>query len=248
MAKINSPLAWVSSGAEFIDARFATCLDEKTDDLVAKFFPKKDAESSFWKENLKGSIRSHWKQEIAAESLKEKVWLQGHASVMMKKLSQDLKEHMKKSVNFEPKEACLRRLTFHYPTPLYFHTRYELNADFGAQICQQVLESPDMSQSVSKHREHRWNVLGKELKFTLVDEWEGRVRKYCLGRVPASQVQSLLEAESMKGCIRDQFELAWPISANEVGLKFSLPGESLDEFKTDIQAISQSVLFEKLRQ
>jgi hypothetical protein len=105
-----------------------------------------------------------------------------------------------------------------------------------------------MNQSMSKHRENRWNVLGKELKFTLVDEWEHRVRKYCLGRVPAAQVKSLLEAESMKGCIRDQFELAWPISANEVGLKFSLPGESLDEFKSDILSISQAKLQEKLRQ
>lgn len=248
MAKISSPLKWVSAGTEYVDARFAECLDDKTGTLVSSMFPAHTAESNYWKTALKDHIRTFWKQEIATESLKEKKWLHGHASTIMQKLSRDLKKHMQLSVTFEPKEACLRRLSFHYPSPLYFHARYQLNSEFGAQICANVLEGPDMNQSMSKHRDRRWNVLGKELKFTLVDEWEHRVRKYCIGRVPAAQVQSLLEAESMKSCIRDQFELAWPISANEVGLKFSLAGESLDEFKSDILAISQAVLQEKLRQ
>lgn len=248
MAKIKNPLTWVSPGAEYVDARFAHCLDQQSEELVMKIFPKNDTESAFWKKSLREPIRSYWKQEIAQESQKEMNWLTSHAEVMKQKLIFDLKKHMQLSVTFEPKEACLRRLSFHYPTPLYFHSRFQLNAEFGSQMCASVLEGPDMNKSMSRHRENRWNVLGKELKFTLVGEWEQRVRKYCLGRVPASQVQSLLESESMKGCIRDQFELAWPISANEVGLKFSLPGESLDEFKSDIKAISQAVLQEKLRQ
>lgn len=248
MAKIYSPLEWVSTGLEYIDARFGSCLDVQSDNIIESFFSESSAESVYWKKDLKDSIRYIWKNRISEEANREKLWLNSYREEIKSRLSVDLKNLMTKSPIFEPKAACLRRLSFHYPTPLYFHSRFQLNQKMGHQLCQEVFKSEDMKKSISHHRENRWNVLGKALKTTLVTEWEVRVRKYCLGRVPATQVQSLLESESMKGCIRDQFELAWPISTNEVGLNFSLPGESLDEFKADIKAISQAVIQEKLRQ
>lgn len=248
MAKIHSPLEWVATGLDYIDARFGNCLDVETDKIMGSLFNNNSAESEFWKKDLKDSIRYIWKSRISHEAHKEKLWLNSFKQEIKSRLSFDLKKLMSQSPTFEPKAACLRRLSFQYPTPLYFHSRFQLNQEMGQQICQDVFASDEMKKSISQHRENRWNVLGKALKTTLVNEWEVRVRKYCLGRVPATQVQSLLESESMKGCIRDQFELAWPISANEVGLNFSLPGESLDEFKADIKAISKAVIQEKLRQ
>lgn len=248
MAKIKKPLRWVTSGTEFIDAKMAYCLDDASEKIILNIKSLSPSEKKFWQSEMNNPLKLFWKKTIAHHADTERRWIVSQLSSIKSKLSDDLKTKMNASVTFEPKEACMNRVSFHYPNPLYFHNRAQLSQFLGSQICKDVLNHPDMQKSLSQHRENRWNTLGIALKSSLVAEWDSRVRKYCLGRIPASQVSTLLETESMKGCIRDQFELAWPISANEVGLKFSLPGESLDEFKDDIKAISQAVVHDQLRQ
>jgi len=130
---------------------------------------------------------------------------------------------------------------------MYFHDRQQLNSYLGAKLCREVLSSDDMKKALSQHQQNRWKLLGKELQASVVPKWEDRVRRYCLGRVPASQAEALLQTDAVKGCMREQFEMAWPEASEKISMRYSLPSNDLEEFKTDVELLSQAVLTQNLK-
>ena len=73
------------------------------------------------------------------------------------------------------------------------------------------------------------------------------VRQHCLGRVPAAQAKALLQTEAVISCIKDQFELSWPLVSEKVASRYNVPGESLDQFKNDVEAVAKAVLDKQLQ-
>jgi hypothetical protein len=51
----------------------------------------------------------------------------------------------------------------------------------------------------------------------------------------------------MKGCMREQFDLSWPEASTEVTQKFSLPEDSLDEFKDEVITIAEASLLKQFQ-
>lgn len=245
MVKVKS-LQWVSGGVEFLDGRFANCLEASSEKFMNTIFPE-GPEGQFWRKDLSRELKKIWVSMIATEAENERNWLVQRLDTIKHSLAQDLKRLMAKGVDFDPKQSCLTRLTFHYPARLYFHDRTQLNGYLGKRLCKEVIESEEMSKALTQHRNERWKVLGGALQTSVKPVWEERVRRFCLGRVPASEISHLLTTDPVKGCIREQFELSWTEATETVGSQFSLNPEGLDEFKSDVEIITNALLVSDLK-
>jgi cytochrome c551/c552 len=104
-----------------------------------------------------------------------------------------------------------------------------------------------MQKSLTDHRTRRWKVLGSALQSSLSPILQSRVRQHCLGRVPAAQAKAVLETEAVVSCITDQFELSGPLVSEKVARRYNVPGESLDQFKNDVETVAKAVLNKQLQ-
>jgi hypothetical protein len=204
-------------------------------------------ESQFWKNELKSPLRDWWKKKIQAEANKERSWLLLQSEQIKSILSHDLINQMKGQQNFSANAQCLNRLSYHYPTRMYFHERRQLNQNFGVRLCKEVLATVSMKKAVSSYKKMRWNNFGNELTSQLLTRWEDRTRRFCFGRIPAQEIRDLIDTEKMKGCMREQFDLSWPEASTEVTQKFSLPEDSLDEFKDEVITIAEASLLKQFQ-
>ena len=247
MVLLKSSPQWISSGAEYVDGKFATCLENASARLVSQIIKDNSPESLFWLKELKSPLREWWKKKIQVEANKERSWLLQQSELIKSNLSQDLLSQMKGHQNFSVNAQCLNRLSYHYPTRMYFHERRQLNQNFGVQLCKEVLATVSMKKAVGSYKKMRWNNFGSELTTQLLTRWEDRTRRFCFGRIPAQEIRDLIETEKMKGCMREQFDLSWPEASTEVTQKFSLPEDSLDEFKDEVITIAEASLLDQLQ-
>lgn len=246
MVKISSSLSWVSPGVEFIDGRFATCLEASSAQLMDTLAPGDSPEARYWRSELTAPLKRWWKDHIAQEAEEERTWLWHNLEQIKSALAADLEKNMKHAT-FDPQGSCLTRLTYHYPSKMFFHDRQQLNSHLGANLCRDVLESSRMQKSLTDHRTRRWKVLGGALQSSLSPILQSRVRQHCLGRVPAAQAKALLQTEAVLSCMKDQFELSWPLVSEKVARRYNVPGESLDQFKNDVETVAKAVLNKQLQ-
>lgn len=238
---------WISSGFEYVDGKFAACLEDASAKLMDEIIQDNSPESLFWRNELKIPLKDLWKKKISAEAQIERSWLLKQSEVIKSLLSQDLLKQMKEQQVFNANAQCLNRLSYHYPTRMYFHERRQLNQHFGARICKEVLETELLKKSVTSYRKKNWLSFGNELTTQLLTRWEERSRRFCVGRIPAQEVRDLLETEKMKGCLREQFDLSWPEASTEVTQKFSLPEDSLHDLKAEVMTIAEASLLSQLK-
>jgi hypothetical protein len=246
MVKISSPLTWVSPGVEFIDGRFARCLESSSLKLMEELAPGDAPEARYWRSELTLPLKRWWKTQIAKEAEEERGWLWQSLDQIKTALSADLEKNMQQAT-FDPQGSCLARLTYHYPPKMYFHDRQQLNTHLGANLCRDVLSSAKMQKSLTEHKNRRWKILGGALQSSLSPMFQSRVRQHCLGRVPAAQAKALLQTEAVLSCMKDQFELSWPLVSEKVASRYNVPGESLDQFKNDVETIAKAVLSKQLQ-
>jgi hypothetical protein len=247
MVLLKTSPQWISSGVEYVDGKFVSCLESASSKLMSHIIQDNSPESQFWKNELKSPLRDWWKKKIQAEANKERSWLLLQSEQIKSNLSHDLINQMKGQQNFSANAQCLNRLSYHYPTRMYFHERRQLNQNFGVRLCKEVLATVSMKKAVSSYKKMRWNNFGNELTSQLLTRWEDRTRRFCFGRIPAQEIRDLIDTEKMKGCMREQFDLSWPEASTEVTQKFSLPEDSLDEFKDEVITIAEASLLKQFQ-
>jgi hypothetical protein len=247
MVKLLKPLDWVSPGVEFIDGRFATCLEKKSWDIMQQLVQGETPEARYWRGELTLPLKKQWRDEIAKAAELERSWLWQSVAQIKHSLTQDLQRLMVSSESFDPEQSCLTRLTYHYPSQMYFHDRQQLNVHLGARLCKEVLSSESLQKSLSEHKARRWKVLGEALKTTVTSQWQNRVRQHCLGRVPAAQAKALLETDAVLSCMREQFELSWPMASAQVAKRHDVNAESLEQFKNDVEKVAAVALKQQLQ-
>lgn len=248
MVKISAPLQWVNPGTEFLDGRFASCLESASVQLMEHLAPGETPEAHYWRSELAAPLKQWWKNEIAKVAEEERSWLWQNLDKIKTSLSNDLQKHMLQATAFDPQGSCLTRLTYHYPSIMFFHDRQQLNAHLGVTLCREVLSSAQLQKSLTEHKQRRWKVLGGALQSSLSPMWQSRVRQHCLGRVPAAQAKALLQTEAVLSCMKDQFELSWPMVSEKVAKSYNVPNESLEQFKNDVELATQALLNKQLQQ
>lgn len=247
MVKISEPLQWVSPGTEFVDGSFATCLESASVQLMETLAPGDAPEARYWRHELAAPLKQWWKKQIVKVAEEERGWLWQSLEQIKKALGDDLQKNMLQASTFDPQGSCLTRLTYHYPSVMFFHDRQQLNSHLGVSLCRDVLASAQMQKSLTEHKQRRWKVLGGALQSSLAPVWQSRVRQHCLGRVPAAQAKALLQTEAVLSCMKDQFELSWPMVSEKVSKSYNVPNESLEQFKNDIELVSQALLQKQLQ-
>lgn len=247
MVKLTQALQWVSPGVEFIDGRFASCLESASPKLLEQLAVGDTPEARYWRQELSSPLKAWWKNQIVQMAEQERGWLWQNLEKIKSGLQLDLQDGMK-SASFDPQSSCLTRLTYHYPALMFFHDRQQLNAHLGVNLCRDVLSSPKMQKSLTEHKNRRWKILGGALQSSLAPALQSRVRQHCLGRVPAAQTKALLQTEAVLGCMKEQFELSWPMASEKVARKYNVSGESLEQFKNDVETVAQAVLSKQLHQ
>lgn len=247
MVILKSSPHWISAGVEYVDGKFVSCLENASAQLLSRILRDNSPESQFWQRELKAPMKDWWKKKIQVEAQRERSWLVQQSDQIKAALSYDLLTQMKDQQHFSAAAQCLNRLSYHYPTRMYFHERRQLNQSLGIRLCREVLEEDSLKKAVTSYKKLRWKNFGIELTAQVLSRWEDRTRRFCLGRVPAQEVKDFIETEKMKGCIREQFNLSWPEASTEVTQKFSLPENSLNEFQVEVMTLAESSLFKQLQ-
>lgn len=231
LVKLSAPLHWVSPGATFVDGKFIACLEASSEKLIDQLLVRDTPETRYWRTELAAPLRQWWKERLDREARTEAQWLKQKSNEFKLSLKADLRRQISKGLGFSPKVECQKRLTYHYPTRLFFHTPQELNRTLGSELCQEVLKDQDLKELLTQYRQERWRVFSPALKSAMLE----RTTKLCRGRT----VAQVSELDPVKGCVREQFDLFWPEVVGTVAAQHALPAENLEEFRTAVLIVTE---------
>lgn len=242
IGRLHQKLRFVDYRPGQTDARFSLCLEAASQRLFDQVLALEPAEQSYWRKDLVPHMKRFWRERMAYAKHEESERLRRSFPHIAKELRRDLVSWMSKDPNFDPQGLCRIRLTYHYPSGLYFHGRDSLNHEFGALLCQEAIAAPEVQRVLGEHQRKRGLKLAGELRVSMGPRFARYVRAHCLGRTPASHLPSLLETPHFQACIHDQFDVAWKATQVEFAEKRRLPPQASAVYREGLEQSSTEML------